>query len=97
MSGEDAIAAQYFLALPGTDLPAPPYAFKIKSMSNSAAAELYFIAAMMILILILSVASVFFFVRQYKRETGEREAQNVKKAVEPETVRAQQTDIGLSE
>ena len=69
-------------------------------MSNSAAAELYFIAAMMILILILSVASVYFFVRQYRREMRGREAERGSKQAaetQPVTTQAQPTDIGLSE
>jgi flagellar basal body-associated protein FliL len=41
-------------------------------MSNSIA-EVYFIAAMMILIMILCVAAVYIFFRQLKREKGERE------------------------
>ena len=47
-------------------------------MSNSAVAELYFIGAMMILILILSVASVYFFMRQYRREMREKAARTAK-------------------
>jgi heme/copper-type cytochrome/quinol oxidase subunit 2 len=41
-------------------------------MSNSAWAEIYFMTAMMILILILCVVSVYIFFRQLKREKGER-------------------------
>jgi flagellar basal body-associated protein FliL len=41
-------------------------------MSNSIA-EVYFIVAMMILIMILCVAAVYIFFRQLKREKGERE------------------------
>ncbi len=37
-------------------------------MSNSALAEIYFIAAMMILIFIISGVAVYFFFRQYKKE-----------------------------
>ena len=40
-------------------------------MINSSIAEAYFIAAMMILIVILSTAATIFFVRQYKREKRE--------------------------
>jgi hypothetical protein len=42
------------------------------SMPGTERAEIYFIAAMMVLILILSFASVFFFFRQYKKEMRER-------------------------
>lgn len=38
----------------------------------SAAAEVYFIAAMMVLILVISFAAVYFFVRQYKKEMREK-------------------------
>jgi cytochrome bd-type quinol oxidase subunit 1 len=43
-------------------------------MSNTELGELYFIAAMMILITILCVVSVYIFFRQLKREKGERAA-----------------------
>jgi hypothetical protein len=69
-------------------------------MSNSAAAELYFIAAMMVLILVLSGASVYFFVRQYRREMRAREAERSNKnaaEAQPVTPQARPTDIGLSE
>lgn len=66
-------------------------------MSNSAAAELYFIAAMMVLILILSGASVYFFVRQYKREMRQRDAREAKKQAASQETQAQPSDIGLSE
>jgi cytochrome bd-type quinol oxidase subunit 1 len=41
-------------------------------MSNSIA-EIYFIVAMMVLIMILCIAAVYIFFRQLKREKGERE------------------------
>ncbi len=41
-------------------------------MPGSAAAEIYFIAAMMILILIICGVSVYFFARTYKREMAEK-------------------------
>lgn len=37
-------------------------------MPGSETAEIYFIAAMMILIFIISFAAVFFFFRQYRKE-----------------------------
>jgi uncharacterized protein (UPF0333 family) len=37
-------------------------------MPGSATAEIVFIAAMMVLILILSFVAVYFFMRQYKKE-----------------------------
>jgi phosphotransferase system glucose/maltose/N-acetylglucosamine-specific IIC component len=37
-------------------------------MPNARAAEIYFIAAMMILILVISVTAVYFFFRQYNLE-----------------------------
>lgn len=40
----------------------------------SANAEIYFIGAMMFLILVISFSAVYIFVRQYKKETREREA-----------------------
>jgi Ca2+/Na+ antiporter len=41
-------------------------------MTNTELGELYFITAMMIVILILCVVSVYIFFRQLKREKGER-------------------------
>lgn len=36
------------------------------------AAEVYFIAAMMMLILVISFVAVYFFVRQYRKEMKEK-------------------------
>ena len=41
-------------------------------MPGSGTAELYFIAAMMVLILVISFASVYFFFRQYRKEMAAR-------------------------
>jgi len=41
-------------------------------MPGSASAEVYFITAMMILIVVLSVASVYFFFRTYRKEMREK-------------------------
>jgi cytochrome bd-type quinol oxidase subunit 1 len=41
-------------------------------MTNTELGELYFIAAMMVLITILCVVSVYIFFRQLKREKSER-------------------------
>jgi cbb3-type cytochrome oxidase subunit 3 len=43
-------------------------------MPGAATAEVIFIAAMMILILIISFGSVFFFFRTYNQEKRDREA-----------------------
>ena len=51
-------------------------------MPGAERAEVYFIAAMMGLILILSFASVYFFIRQYKKEMREKELRNEKKRAE---------------
>ena len=40
-------------------------------MINSSIAEAYFVAVMMFLILVVSVAASIFFVRQYKKEKKE--------------------------
>ena len=42
-------------------------------MPGAERAEIYFITAMMILILVLCVAAVFLFFRQNKKETRERD------------------------
>lgn len=47
--------------------------------------EIYFIAAMMILTLILSVAAVYIFMRQYKKEMKERKLRDEKKKKSNET------------
>lgn len=41
-------------------------------MPGADRAEVYFIGAMMVLILILSFAAVYFFIRQYKKEMREK-------------------------
>ncbi|CAN5732036.1 hypothetical protein BH24ACI2_BH24ACI2_12170 [soil metagenome] len=42
-------------------------------MSNSALAEIYFIAAMMILTFIISGVAVYFFFRTFKKEKAEKQ------------------------
>ncbi len=41
--------------------------------------ELYFIGAMLVLILIGSFVAVYFFVKQYRKEMREREARKLRK------------------
>jgi len=48
-------------------------------MSGVERAEVYFIGAMMVLILILSFAAVYFFIRQYKKEMREKAARDERK------------------
>jgi len=48
-------------------------------MPGSATAEVIFIAAMMILILIVSFGTVYFFFRQYRKEMRQREARKAVK------------------
>lgn len=50
------------------------------TMPGTERAEIYFIGAMMVLILVLSFASVYFFVRQYKKEMRERRIRDEQKA-----------------
>lgn len=45
-------------------------------MTNSATAELYFIIAMMIIILIISSVATYLFFRQYRKEMRERDKIN---------------------
>jgi uncharacterized protein YpmB len=45
-------------------------------MTNAATAEAYFILAMMILIMILSVSATYIFFRQYNREKNNKEKIN---------------------
>lgn len=47
------------------------------------AAEVYFIAAMMMLILVISFVAVYFFVRQYRKEMKEK-AERIKQTAEKE-------------
>jgi flagellar biosynthesis/type III secretory pathway M-ring protein FliF/YscJ len=51
-------------------------------MPGAERAEIYFIVAMMVLILIVSFTAVFFFVRQYKKEMRERAERNARKMEE---------------
>ncbi len=48
-------------------------------MTNSSLAEIYFIAAMMLLICLGCGVAVFFFVRTFKREKAERQKEIEKK------------------
>ena len=49
-------------------------------MPGAERAEIYFIAAMMVLILILSFAAVYFFVRQYKKEMRDKKSRAEREA-----------------
>ena len=51
-------------------------------MPGAGRAEVYFIAAMMILILVVCGISVYFFFKTYKKEMREREEHRVKKDAE---------------
>lgn len=48
-------------------------------MPGAERAEIYFIAAMMILIVILCIAAVYIFFRTYKKEMREKALRNEKK------------------
>ena len=50
-------------------------------MPESGRAEVYFVAGMMVLILIMSVAAVYFFVKTYKKEMRGKELEKKVKAV----------------
>lgn len=60
-------------------------------MPGAADAEIYFIAAMMVLILVISFVAVFFFVRQYKREMGEK-AERLKQKAAAKKAETKATD-----
>ena len=51
-------------------------------MSNYSLAEIYFIAAMMVLITVGSILAVFFFFRTYKREMNQNRIEKEKKLKE---------------
>jgi len=51
-------------------------------MPGADRAEIIFITAMMILILVLSFSAVYFFVRQYKKEMREKEHRKTRRDVE---------------
>ncbi len=51
-------------------------------MPGAERAEIYFIAAMMLLTLILSFAAVYIFVKQYKKEKKEKQIRDKKKESE---------------
>lgn len=57
-------------------------------MPGAGRAEVYFIAAMMILILIFCGVSVFFFFKTYRKEMREREERRAKKDAEGIAVRS---------
>ena len=51
-------------------------------MPGADRAEIYFIAAMMVLILILSVTAVYLFMKQYKKEMRQKKERAERKAAE---------------
>ena len=51
-------------------------------MPGSATAEIIFITAMMVLILVISFAALFFFMKTYRKEMADREARKAAKKVE---------------
>lgn len=51
-------------------------------MSNSALAEIYFISAMMILILVVSGVSVYFFFKTYNKEKTQKEKREKDKLIQ---------------
>lgn len=53
-------------------------------MPGSALAEIIFIAAMMVLILIISFVAVYFFFKTYRKEMREKEARNDARNSEPQ-------------
>ena len=59
-------------------------------MTGAARAEIYFIAAMMVLILIVSGASVYFFFKQYKKEMKERADRKAKAVEKTQAVKSDQ-------
>lgn len=60
----------------------PEISVKIQFMPNYSLAEVYFIAAMMILITVGSILAVFFFFRTYKREMNQNRIEKEKKLKE---------------
>lgn len=53
-------------------------------MPGAATAEIYFIATMMVLILIVSGVAIFFFAKTYRKEMAEKREREAKKAAEKE-------------
>lgn len=49
-------------------------------MPFESAGEIYFVAGMMILSLILSIFATYFFVRQYKKEKAQKEQREIAEA-----------------
>ncbi len=61
-------------------------------MSNAAVAELYFIGAMMILILIIATVATYLFFRQYKIEMRDKAKINEQARRESEKVEKVQSE-----
>ncbi len=51
-------------------------------MPNAGLAEIYFIAGMMVLILIISVVAIYFFFKTYKKEMREKELRKKNKGIQ---------------
>ena len=60
-------------------------ALNCKHMPGSGTAEIIFIAAMMVLILVISFGAVFFFMKTYRKEMAEREERRATKEAETAT------------
>jgi uncharacterized protein YpmB len=63
-------------------------------MPGSAMAELIFIAAMMILILVISFAAVYFFFKTYRKEMAEKKAKGSAAERRPEKANEIQANGG---
>ena len=60
-------------------------------MPGADRAEIYFISAMMVLILIVSFTAVYFFVREYKKEMRQRKERAERKASEKAQLHGEKT------
>ena len=54
-------------------------------MPKASLGEIYFVVGMMVLTLIITVVSIYFFVRTYKKEMREKEAAKRAKSESPDT------------
>ena len=62
-------------------------------MSNSAVAELYFIGAMMIIILVISTIATYLFFRQYKIEMRDKERINAEAKRQKEALESEKVEL----
>jgi uncharacterized membrane-anchored protein len=73
-------------------LPGVAGCAKLLGMPNATLAEIYFVSALMLLVTVISIVSIYIFMRTYKKEMREKEERKRDKAA-AEQARGLQTGL----